>query len=592
MAYFIDERTLEEIRDRADIVDVISQYMDLKKAGANYKGLCPFHGEKTPSFTVSPQKQIYKCFGCGEGGNVISFVMKMEGLSFPEACQRLGDQYGVEIKSKGNIDNSHQDMLNEMYSMARDVAAYYMKNLRVAKDPLRYLKRRNIGPGGIKRFGLGYAKDSWDDLVNYLKAQGYDLELAFKAGLIGKNKSGSYYDFYKNRIIFPIIDTKSRVLGFGARAMGDEMPKYINTADSPIYNKGKTIYGLNRMEKHKKLDRLILCEGYIDVIALDLAGVQGSVASLGTAFTPDQARLLRKYTENLYISYDGDQAGRTAIKRALKVLHSLDWDASVVLLPRDLDPDSFIQEQGAIQYESQLKGAKSGYNFLIDDYKASLDLNEIDDQVKLIKFIGAIIKTIKSPIERELQIKKLSKDFGISVESLKAEIFQKQGSQPGPNTIRPTKRPEKISLSQKDKDIIEIFKLMMDDKDLFLEFSKTLDSSMIDNRKLKEVYQSIKSSFAEEENLDKDTVLQYLKNNYIIDEFLYRELSKDVLEFSKVDKKQLVQEMINKIRETDSIRSRKDIVDRIRILEAKENKSQEEIEQLNDLINKLININL
>ncbi|WP_054252312.1 DNA primase [Neofamilia massiliensis] len=592
MAYFIDDRTLEEIRDRADIVDVISQYMDLKKAGANYKGLCPFHGEKTPSFTVSPQKKIYKCFGCGEGGNVISFVMKMEGLSFPEACQRLGDQYGVEIKSKGNIDNSYQDMMDEMYTMTRDVAAYYMKNLRVAKEPLRYLKNRNIGPGGIKRFGLGYAKNSWDDLVSYLKAQGYDLELAFKAGLIGKNKSGSYYDFYKNRIIFPIIDTKSRVLGFGARAMGDEMPKYINTADSPIYNKGRTIYGLNRMEKHKKLDRLILCEGYIDVIALDLAGIKGSVASLGTAFTPDQARLLRKYTDNLYISYDGDQAGRTAIKRALKVLHSLDWDASVVLLPRDLDPDSFIQEEGPIQYESQLKGAKSGYNFLIDDYKDSLNLNEIDDQVKLIKYIGDIIKTIKSPIERELQIKKLSKDFDISVDAIKAEIFAGKGKQPRINNVKPTKRPEKINLSQKDKDIIEIFKLMMDDKELFLEFSKTLDASMIDNKKLKEVYQSIKSSFDEEENLDKDTVLQYLRNNYIIDEFLYTELSKDVLEFEKIDKKQLVQEMIDRLIETDSINSRRDIVERIRILEAKKNKSPDEVELLNDLINKLININL
>lgn len=592
MAYFIDERTLEEIRDRADIVDVISQYMDLKKAGANYKGLCPFHGEKTPSFTVSPQKQIYKCFGCGEGGNVISFVMKMEGLSFPEACQKLGDQYGVEIQSKGSIDNTYQDMLNEMYTMTRDVAAYYMKNLRVAKEPLIYLKNRNIGPGGIKRFGLGYAKDSWDDLVNYLKTQGYDLEIAFKAGLIGKNKSGSYYDFYKNRIIFPIIDTKSRVLGFGARAMGDEMPKYINTADSPIYNKGRTIYGLNRMEKHKKLDRLILCEGYIDVIALDLAGVKGSVASLGTAFTPDQAKLLRKYTDNLYISYDGDQAGRTAIKRALKVLHSLDWDASVVLLPRDLDPDSFIQEEGPIQYESQLKGAKSGYNFLIDDYKGSLNLDEIDDQVKLIKYIGDIIKTIKSPIERELQIKKLSEDFDVSVEAIKAEIFTGQGKQPRINNTKSTKRLEKINLSQKDKDIIEIFKLMMDDKELFLEFSKTLEPSMIDNKNLKEVYQSIKSSFAEEENLDKDTVLQYLKNNYIIDEFLYTELSKDVLEFSQVDKKQLVEEMIDRLIETDSINSRKDIVERIRILEAKDNKSQDEVELLNDLINKLIDINL
>ncbi|MDO5028502.1 MAG: DNA primase [Bacillota bacterium] len=592
MAYFIDERTLEEIKDRADIVDIVSQYVDLKKAGANYKGLCPFHGEKTPSFTVSPQKKIYKCFGCGEGGNVINFVMKMEGLSFPEACKKLGDQYGVEIKSRGNIDRTRTDFLNQMYEINREVAAYYMKNLSQAKQALLYLDKRNIGPRAVRRFGLGYAKDSWDDLVNYLKSLGYDLDLAFKAGLIGKNNRGSYYDFYKNRIIFPIIDTKSRVLGFGARALGDEMPKYINTADSPVYNKGRTIYGLNRMEKHKKLDRLILCEGYIDVIALDAAGVPGSVASLGTAFTPDQARLLRKYTDNLYISYDGDQAGRTAAKRALKVLHSMDWDASVVLLPRNLDPDSFIQEQGPIQYEAQLKNAKSGYNFLIDDYKASLNLEDIEDQVKLIKFIGSTIKTIKSPIERELQMKKLAADFDVSLESLKAEIFAGDKAYSRPKSPKRPQRPGKKPLSQKDKDIIEIFKLMMEDKELFVEFSQKLDSKMIDNEKLREVYQSIKSSFAEEENLAKDTVLQYLKNNYIIDEFLYNQLSREVLEFSHLDKELLAQEMVDRLKETDSMKSRKDIVERIRRLEAKEDKSQEEVELLNDLISQLMSINL
>lgn len=588
MAYFIDERTLEEIKERADIVSVISQYIDLKKAGANYKGLCPFHGEKTPSFTVSPQKKIYKCFGCGEGGNVINFVMKMEGLSFPEACKKLGDEYGVTIQAKNNIDDSYKESLNIMYQINRELAVYYMKNLVGSKEALTYLKNRNMTTASIKKFGIGYSKDSWNDVVDYLKSLNYDLELAHKAGAIGKNKSGNYFDYYKNRVIFPIIDTKSRVLGFGARALKDEIPKYINTSDSPIFNKGKNIYGLNRIDKHKKVSRLILVEGYVDVISLDLNGVEGAIASLGTAFTVDQANLLRKYTDNLYISYDGDKAGREATKRALNVLHSIDWDGQVVSLPNGIDPDNFVNQYGSLKYEAALKNSKSGYKFLIEDYKNSLDLDSIEDQVKLIKFIGQIIKKIKSPIERELQMKKLSEDFDISISSLKTEIFG-NGYQNFNDTIKKPK-VTKITraLSQKDRDIIEIFRLMMHNKDLNNEFSSKISEDLIENTKLREVYKSIKSTFEDKEAINKDSLLTYLLDNYIIDKVLFDELSKDILEFSGVNKFELVDEMVSKLKENDSIQSRKEIVNKIRKLEQMDNKSEDEIKLLRDLISKLV----
>ncbi|MFB0971863.1 MAG: toprim domain-containing protein, partial [Neofamilia sp.] len=225
----------------------------------------------------------------------------------------------------------------------RELTVFYMKNLSESKTATSYLIKRNITSESAKKFGLGYGKNSWDDVVNYLKNLNYDLDLAHQCGAIGKNQSGNYYDYYRDRIIFPIIDTRSRILGFGARALGDEMPKYLNTSDSPIFLKGRNLYGLNLLKRNEKVKKIILVEGYMDVIALETFGIKGAVASLGTAFTIDQANILRKYTDNLYISYDGDEAGKAATKRALEIIHSIDWDANVIELSGGMDPDTFLQ---------------------------------------------------------------------------------------------------------------------------------------------------------------------------------------------------------------------------------------------------------
>lgn len=590
MAYFIDERTIEEIKERADIVSEISNYVDIKKVGANYKGLCPFHSEKTPSFTVSPQKQIYKCFGCGEGGNVINFIMKIEGLSFPEACKKLGDAYGVEIKNRGGIDDAKREKYDMMYQINRELAVYYMNNLSESKAATSYLYRRGINPEIARKFGLGYGKNSWDDAINHLKKLNYDLELAYECGLIGKNQNGNYYDYYRDRVIFPIIDPRLRVLGFGARALGDEMPKYLNTSDSPIFNKGRNLYGLNLLKRNEKVDKIILTEGYMDVIALESYGIKGAVASLGTALTIDQANLLKKYTDNLYISYDGDKAGKNATKRALEIIHSIDWDANVIELTNGLDPDTFLQKEGKLKYEVEIKNSLSGYNYLIKEYQSSLDLEKIEDQVNLIRYIGNTIRRIKSPIQRELQMKQLSNNFGISLESLKNEIYNGSSPRTGERPRIQAKGKINRKLTSRDKTILEIFRLIIHDKEIYYLIEDRLKLSDIENPRLKEVYASIISSMEENETIDKDSLLNYLKENFIIDEVIYKELITRTEEFNKVNIEKLVDELLESLERTDDKLTRNQILNRIEELESKIDKIPQEKEELEKLLSRLMEL--
>lgn len=589
MAYFIDENTIEEIKDRADIVSEISNYVDIKKIGANYKGLCPFHSEKTPSFTVSPQKQIYKCFGCGEGGNVINFIMKIEGLSFPEACKKLGDAYGVVIENKGRVDDARVEKLDLMYQINRELTVFYMKNLSESKTATSYLIKRNITSESAKKFGLGYGKNSWDDVVNYLKNLNYDLDLAHQCGAIGKNQNGNYYDYYRDRIIFPIIDTRSRILGFGARALGDEMPKYLNTSDSPIFLKGRNLYGLNLLKRNEKVKKIILVEGYMDVIALETFGIKGAVASLGTAFTIDQANILRKYTDNLYISYDGDEAGKAATKRALEIIHSIDWDANVIELSGGMDPDTFLQDQGKLKYEVEIKNSTSGYNYLIKEYQKTLDLTKIDDQANLIRYIGNTIRKIKSPIQRELHLKQLSNNFEISIDSLKNEIYGNKTQKP---TERQRSRNTRVSikpLTSNDKTFLEIFRLILHDKEIYRLIEKKIKPLEIESPQLREVYLSIVSSM-EEDKINKDALLRYLKENNIIDQNIYNELNKKTQEFDKINTKNLLEELINRIESTDEKLNRNQIIIRIQELEENKNKTPQEIEELKELLAKLMKV--
>lgn len=588
MAYFIDEHTIEEIRDRADIVDVISKYVELKKTGANYRGLCPFHSERTPSFTVSPNKKIYKCFGCGQGGTVINFLMEIEGLSFPEACKQLADNYGITIHENKNFDDERQKKFDAMYAINREAAFFYMENLVKSRMATDYLNKRGINKQVARKFGLGYSPDSWDSMVNRLREKELDLDLAVDAGLIGRSEKGKYYDYYRNRIIFPIINNRSQVLGFGARALDNDGPKYLNTRDSLIFNKGRNLYGLNYIKRNEKVDRLILVEGYMDVISLDSQGIYGAVASLGTAFTADQAKLLRKYTDTLYISYDGDNAGFMAAKKAIEILHSIDWNASVIMLPKGLDPDEYLKTYGKFKYEVKMKEALDGYKFLTRLYESSLDMNLIEDKADLIRYIGSMIRKIKSPIERELQLQKLSKDYNISMDVLRMELFSNNNQD---NVIANIDKKDKniSKLSQSDKSFIEILKIILNKDELYKDIIPKLDNKEIENKTLKEVYISIKDYIQNNEKIDKEAILSYLKSNYIINDYLYRELNRDILEFSEVNKEELIDDLLNNIKSADYKTERNRLLKRISVLENKENKTEAEYEEIKNLLEELMN---
>src|SRR5699024_6848708 len=295
MTSFINNEIIEKVKDRSDIVEVVSDYLPLKKAGANYVGLCPFHNEKTPSFSVSNSKQFFHCFGCGVGGDSIEFIMKKENLEFVDAIKLLADKYGIEIKET-KVDPEYIKEKDRAYEINRETARFFYNNLNKNKKAMNYLKKRNIDSKTLRRFRLGYSIDSWDNLYNHLTNKGYKAKDIAKLGLIApRKKSDGYYDKFRNRIMFPIIDTRSRVIGFGGRIMDDSMPKYLNSQESIIFDKSNCLYGLNLVNKYSNRERILLVEGYMDVMALFSKGINYSVASLGTSLTERQAKLLKRF---------------------------------------------------------------------------------------------------------------------------------------------------------------------------------------------------------------------------------------------------------------------------------------------------------
>lgn len=589
MAYFIEDHVIEEIKERADIVDLIGQYVDLKKTGSNYRGLCPFHGEKTPSFTVSPQKKIYKCFGCGEGGSVINFLMSMESLSFPQACKRLADIYGIQISTRSDLGSKNKEDLSILYDLNRQAAFYYMDNLNKDSRAMAYLQSRDIGPKLIRAYGLGYAKDSFDGLTTYLKKRKLSLAKAEEAGLVRKSDKGHYYDFFRDRIMFPIIDRSSRVIGFGGRVLGQGQPKYLNTGETKIYHKGKELFGLNLFKKNKKLPWLLLVEGYMDVIGLASGGVHGSVASLGTAFTIDQARLVKSYTDQAYIVYDGDEAGARAAEAAVKIFHKVDFNPKVVNLPKGMDPEEYVKEYGSFQFKLKLREAKDGYSHLVARMSQDLDLESVKGRAQLIRNISSVTRSISSPIEKELYIQDLAKDFGVTSSAIKAELGYK--NKEVLEGTRPRQVEEVKSYNSSDRALIEIIKFILKDPSTYAYVQPRLKIEKIANPKLKETYKALEDLPEDLDKFDSQAFLNYLKENYIIDDGLYKELGGDLREFDHLDGQKVLDDLIVRIDQVDKKQERIQILKEIQDLEAIEDKTDDQVEQIRSLLNKMMDMN-
>ena len=424
------DEILNEVRENSDIVEVISQYVHLKRSGRNYFGLCPFHNEKSPSFSVSPDKQIFHCFGCGVGGNVFTFISKIEGIGFKEAIENLADRAGIVLpKSTNNEDSRKEELKSKVYKVNNFTADYYHKRLYKpeSKAGQEYVKQRKLTNETLESYNLGFS-GNYDELYKILRKEGFNDEEILESGLVKKNEHGQYVDFYRDRFMIPILDVRNRVIAFGGRVLGDAKRfKYLNSPENIVYSKGKHLFGLNVAKRydHKKL---LIVEGYMDAISLHQRGITNVVAALGTALTTNQGWLLRRNAEQVILGFDADGAGQNAIMRAMEVMQNMGCDMRVLQMTGAKDPDEFIIKYGSARFQKLMNEAISLLEFRVKVLEQNLDLEVASDKVKFLNEIAKLIAKIDNTIEQEIYIEKLSKGYNISKEAIFGQVNKLQYS--------------------------------------------------------------------------------------------------------------------------------------------------------------------
>ncbi len=436
------EEILEEVRSRNDIVDVIGQYVHLQKKGANYFGLCPFHNEKSGSFSVSGHKQMYYCFGCGAGGNVISFLMKYDNLTFQEAVKQLADRAGIKLPEEDDSPaaKAMRDKRQILLDINKEAAKYYYYQLRgrTGEKGLEYFRKRELTDETLQHFGLGYANVTSDDLVKHLRGLGYKDSQIIEAGLASHDDKFGTHDKFWNRVMFPIQDASNKVIGFGGRVMGDGKPKYLNSPETMIFDKSRNLFGLN-YAKNSRAGYMIICEGYMDVIAMHQAGFNMAVASLGTAFTTGQAMLLKRYTDEVILSYDSDEAGTKAALRGIGILKEVGIKGKVLNLQPHKDPDEFIKNEGREAFEERIKNAENPFFFEVRILERAHDMSDPDSKTSFYKEIAQKLCEFEEALERENYIQAVAARYNIPVDDLRRMVtgFANRGG-----IVRPAERPK------------------------------------------------------------------------------------------------------------------------------------------------------
>ena len=423
MARYSDE-IIDDVRQSNDIVDVISQYVRLKRSGRNYFGLCPFHNEKSPSFSVSPEKQIFHCFGCGVGGNVFTFLTKIEGINFVEAVQLLAERANIQLPTlENNVDSAKEALKAKVYKVNEFTAKYYHENLYRPESKIaqEYIKKRKLSNETLKSFQIGFS-GKFDELYKELKKQGFEDREILESGLVNKNERGQFIDRYRNRLMFPICDVRGRVIAFGGRVLDDSKPKYINSPENIVYSKGRHLYGLNVAKKYDIKKRLLIVEGYMDVVSLHQRDIHNVVASLGTALTQQQGYLLRNNTEQIILSYDSDEAGQTAKVRAMEILQNMGCDIRVLQMEGAKDPDEYVIKYGNARFQNLVDKAISVIEFKVKILRQSLNLENTNDKIKFLNEIAKLISKIDNSMEREVYIEKIAKEYDVSKEAIYAEV--------------------------------------------------------------------------------------------------------------------------------------------------------------------------
>ncbi len=563
------DELLEEIRSRNDIIDVISQYVTLKRSGRNYFGLCPFHNEKSPSFSVSPDKQIFHCFGCGVGGNVFHFVMKIENISFVESVQMLADRAGINLPTSTNYEDEKIAKLKaKVYDVNQFTAEYYHKNLYrpESKAGQEYIKKRKLDNNTLKSFMIGFS-GQFDELYKALRKEGFEDEEILASGLVNKSREGMYIDRYRNRVMFPIQDVRNRVIAFGGRVLDDSKPKYINSPENIVYSKGRNLFGLNVAKKNNPgmMKRLLIVEGYMDAISLFQRGITNVVASLGTALTDAQGRLLRKSTEQVILGYDADGAGQAAIVRGMDILQSMGCDIRVLQISGAKDPDEFVVKYGPDRFRKCMDDAISVVEYKVKNLKKELNLDNVSDKIKFLNAIAKILSEVNNSMEREVYVDKIADTYNISKEAIYAEINKRLYSNKGasqktleakPNIVRP-KQEEKVDEKSSRREQMVIYLLINYPKESLERIKKIVSIESIKSEKnksiVKTLYEKLSTSETVEDVLnwfDDDETINYISGILAYD-FEISDVEKGIEDIEKsYQKNDLVarrNEIINKL---------------------------------------------
>lgn len=512
MPYRLDTDVINRILDENSIVDVIEEFLPLKKAGANYSTNCPFHKEKTPSFIVSPDKQMFHCFGCGESGDSISFLSKYKNYTFVEAAEYLARKAGIVLEeiNTSSKHNENKQLSDRLYKINRDAALYYYKNLKSNPTVISYLKSRKIDINVIKRFGIGYAIEQWDNLLKYLMQKGYVEEEILKTGLIiKKQNSNSYYDRFRNRVMFPIFDIKGRIIGFGGRVLDDSLPKYLNSPETMIFNKGYNLYGLNLAKEAVKDNSFILVEGYMDVIKMHTYGYNSTVAALGTALTDNQIKLMKRYSKNFYVAFDSDNAGQKAALKAMNMFKKNNLDAKVVIMKDAKDPDEYLNKYGKINFDKLLENSLDYYSFLELYYK---EIYENSNKVEYIsKFFDNIVN-IASEIEKELIFEKLSRKVGVSKESIIKEYNKRSTKQvtfvKAAQPAMVSMQVNKITTSHEE----ELIKLILLNNDFAFGLKEIVNEETFKDLEYYNIFKEMYEYKINDMSIDKDSLNNIIKD--------------------------------------------------------------------------------
>ena len=593
MVRYSDE-LIEEIRSSNDIVDVISKYVTLKRSGRNFFGLCPFHKEKSPSFAVSPDKQIFHCFGCGAGGNVIHFISKIEGLDFKDTLELLANRVNIELPTLDNLEDDKTARLkSKVYEINKIAAEFYHENLYkpTSKMAQEYIKKRKLDNRTLKAFLIGYA-GNFNELYLLLKQKGFTEEEMLASSLVKRTDNGGYMDSFRKRLMFPIQDVRERVIAFGGRVLDDSKPKYINSPENIVYSKGRNLFGLNVAKKHDT-KRIIIVEGYMDAISLYQRGITNVVASLGTAMTESQGRLLRRHSEQVILGYDADGAGQAAILRGMEILQNLGCDIRVLQIEGAKDPDEYVLKYGPERFQRCVDNSISLVEFKVKVLLKELNIENTNDKIKFLNEIAKILSKITNQIEREIYVDKIAREYKISKEAIYAEINKliyndNQGSKKLEKKVITMELKEEsktnISESTLKKEKLVIYLLINEYSKSYEKIAKLITLNDIQDETNRQILKKMYEEF-QKGNINTNQIVDWFQDENIISRIT--EIMAEDFEITDVNK--AIDDLINVYEKQKLVNRRNEILKQLDTEKDVENMKELE-KELNDIILKLAKI--